>query len=265
MKFVKMHGVGNDFVILDQRDGALPLPHSLIRHLCNRQKGVGCDQLIIMEPSDKADVFMRIYNPDGSQSEACGNATRCVADLAGAKTIETLAGILKARKLDDGLIEVDMGVPKLGWQDIPMSEPTDTLHLHIGDGFVRDPVAVSMGNPHCVFFVSDVEQVNIELLGPHYENYPIFPERTNVEFVQVLDNERVRLRTWERGAGLTLACGSAACATVVAAVRRDLTDRKISVITDGGTLYLEWRETDDHVLMTGPVAYVFEGVLKEQF
>lgn len=261
MKFTKMHGVGNDFVILDQREGAETLTPELIRHLCDRQTGVGCDQLIIMEPSERTDVFMRIYNPDGSQSGACGNATRCVADLTGAKTVETLAGILKARKVAGGLIEVDMGKPGLEWQDIPMSEPTDTLHLNIGEGIAADPVAVSMGNPHCVFFVKDVEQVNIELLGPHYEHYPIFPERTNVEFVQVMDETTVRLRTWERGAGLTLACGSAACATVVASVRRDLTDRKIEVIADGGTLQLEWRESDDHVLMTGPVAYVFEGEL----
>lgn len=261
MKFTKMHGCGNDFVILDQRGGREELDEAFIRHVAHRQYGVGCDQLIVMEPSDKADVFMRVYNPDGSESGACGNATRCVADLAQAQSVETLSGILYAKKLDNEFIEVDMGEPKLEWRDIPLSEPTDTLHLGIGQHPAHDPVAVSMGNPHCVFFVDDLDQVRVDEIGAMYENWPLFPERTNVEFVEVLDRDEVRLRTWERGAGITLACGTAACATVVAAVLRDLTDRKIKVIADGGVMHMHWRESDGHVLMAGPVEYVFEGTL----
>ncbi|MCK6418942.1 MAG: diaminopimelate epimerase [Alphaproteobacteria bacterium] len=263
--FIKMHGLGNDFVILDQRAGRKPLEKEWVRKVCDRHFGVGCDQLIVLEPSDKADVFMRIYNPDASESAACGNATRCVADrLMGEKgndraSIETLAGLLPCRR-KGGFIEVDMGAPRLDWQDIPLAEARDTLHLQIEQDAVKDPVAVSMGNPHCVFFVDTVDGLPVETLGPYFEHHKLFPERTNVEFVQVMGRDRLRLRTWERGAGLTLACGSAACATIVAAVRRDFVDRKAEIVLDGGSLFMEWRASDGHVLMTGPASFVFEGV-----
>ena len=249
MKFTKMHGAGNDFVILDQRSGREPLTPEQIIHICDRRLGIGCDQLIIMEPSDNADLFMRSYNNDGSESGACGNATRCVADLASTQTIETLAGILKTRRKGN-LIEVDMGKPKL--PETPFPETIDGL---------SNPVLVDMGNPHAVYFVEDMEAVDIPKTGSTVENHSFFPDRTNVEFAQIHSRDKLRLRTWERGAGLTLACGSGACATAVAGVIRCLTERKIEMILDGGTLYLEWRESDGHILMTGPTAHVFDGEL----
>lgn len=266
--FLKMHGLGNDFVILDQRDGPKALGDAFVQKVCHRTMGVGCDQLIVLEPSKRGDVFMRIYNGDGSESGACGNAARCVADLVMNETgtqscsVETIAGLLPARKAADGLIEVDMGAPKLEWNEIPLAYEMDTLHMKLAYGPVSDPVGVNMGNPHCVFFVNDYGRIDIPVVGSHFERHAAFPERTNVEFARVLDRTHIRLRTWERGAGLTLACGSAACATVVAAVRRGLSERKAELELDGGTLHMEWRESDGHVLMTGPIAYVFEGVFK---
>ncbi len=256
MYFRKMHGLGNDFVILDQRDGHTALMPEFVKHVCDRHMGVGCDQLIVMEPSKKADMFMRVYNPDASQSEACGNATRCVADIYMKEqglhhcSVETLAGVLKARALDGGLIEIDMG-PAHAVADIDLS-----------GGGVSNPVSVDMGNPHCVFFVDNAEALDIAALGPRFENDPMFPRRTNVEFVHVNDRQNLRMRVWERGAGITLACGSGACAVMAAAVHRGLSDNKITLVLDGGVLQLERRESDGHILMTGPVAYVFDGTLK---
>jgi diaminopimelate epimerase len=249
MKFIKMHGLGNDFVILDHRNGGGRLAPETIRKLADRQFGVGCDQVIVLEPSKKADVFMRIYNPDASEAESCGNATRCVAHLLGkdSVTIETRAGLLPCRRVGD-LIEADMGAPK-----------GEVRNLAIGGKDLPDAVAVNMGNPHCVFFVGSVEDTSVEMLGPIFEHHELFPDRSNVEFAQVIGDNFIRLRVWERGAGVTLACGSGACATIVAAVSRGLTGRRAEVIMDGGPLTLEWRESDSHVLMTGPVAYVFEG------
>ncbi len=266
--FLKMHGLGNDFVILDQRDGPKALGDAFVQQVCHRTMGVGCDQLIVLEPSKRGDVFMRIYNGDGSESGACGNAARCVADLVMSETgtqscsVETIAGLLPARKVEDGLIEVDMGAPKLEWNEIPLAYEMDTLHMKLAYGPVSEPVGVSMGNPHCVFFVDDYAPIDIPVIGSHFERHEAFPQRTNVEFAHVLDRTHIRLRTWERGAGLTLACGSAACATVVAAVRRGFSERKVEMELDGGTLHMEWRESDGHVLMTGPIAYVFEGVFR---
>lgn len=255
MNFKKMHGLGNDFVILDQRAGRALFDPEQIQMICDRRHGVGCDQLIVMEPSETADFFMRIYNPDASEAEACGNATRCVAHLymseQGAQecSIETVAGILPCRMVDD-LVEVDMGQPK-SVEDVDLSIREE-----------GEPVSVNMGNPHCVFFVDDAESVDLENLGPVIEHHSLFPDRTNVEFATVMPDGQIRLRVWERGAGVTLACGSGACATAVAAIHRGLTDRKVDIIMDGGHLILEHRESDGHVLMTGPVAYVFEGELK---
>lgn len=252
MNFLKMHGLGNDFVILDHRNAQPSLSSETIKNICDRRRGVGCDQLILMESSEKADLFMRIYNPDGSQSEACGNATRCVAHLymkeAGmtACTIQTLAGALKCRLLDHDLVEVDMG-PPLEIRDLTFDSKSATF--------------VSMGNPHCVFFVKDAESIPLSEIGPSIEHHEEFPNRTNVEFAQVNPDGSIRLRVWERGAGITQACGSGACAAMVAAAHGGLTGRNAEIRLDGGPLSLHWREPDNHVLMTGPVVYVFAGTL----
>ena len=274
LTFRKMHGLGNDFVIIDGRHltaQTAGLSKDQVRLISDRRLGLGCDQLITMERpatmSADADVYMRILNNDGSEAEACGNATRCVADVImdelGRDTvvIETGAGLLKAERLADGQISVDMGMPKLEWDQIPLSEETDTARLPLAIGPLHHGVAVNVGNPHAVHFVPDIEAVPLERLGPGIEHDELFPERTNVEAAQVLNRKTIRMRVWERAVGVTQACGSAACATLVAAVRRDLTDRKAELLLDGGCLTLEWREEDDHIVMTGPVTYVAEGTL----
>jgi diaminopimelate epimerase len=266
MTFRKMHGLGNDFAILDVRDGGAP-DKAAIRALADRRRGVGCDQVLTIGRPGKAgaDLFMRIYNPDGSEAGACGNGTRCVARLfmdmekKSSCVVETKAGLLACNDAG-GNVRVDMGKPGLGWKDIPLAEERDTLHLGIMDGPLPDPAAVSMGNPHTVFFVENVETFDVATLGPQVERHVLFPERTNVEFAQVLNPEKIRVRVWERGTGITQACGSGACATIVAAARRGLSGRKAEIVLDGGSLQLEWRD-DDHVLMTGPAVYVFEGRL----
>lgn len=270
LQFKKMHGLGNDFVILDGRQGAKLPDQNTIKKLCDRHFGVGCDQLVTLENSACADIGARFYNADGSESSACGNATRCVARLVMAESgenscrIETQGGILPCRARPGDLIEVDMGPPKLSWRDIPLSHSMDTLHLEIGEGLIKDPVAVGMGNPHCVFFVDRLEDIDVEKLGKIYEHHECFPQRTNVEFAQILTATKLRQVTWERGVGLTLACGSGACAVAVAAMRRGLTaGRALEIVLDGGTLHIEWLEKDDHVLMTGPAVYVFDGIIKE--
>lgn len=270
LPFIKMHGLGNDFVVIDATGGGVTLDNARRRALADRRRGIGCDQILVMEkPADAgADVFMRIYNPDGSEAGACGNGTRCVAHLWMRRNkkescvVQTIAGLLKCRMAGD-LVTVDMGAPRLGWKDIPLAEERDTLHLGVGlmDGPLNDPVAVNVGNPHAVFFVDDVVAVDVEGLGPQVEHHVLFPQRTNVEFAEVQSPSKIRVRVWERGTGITQACGSGACATMVAAVRRGLTDRKAEIVLDGGSLFLEWRAEDDRILMTGPVAYVFEGVL----
>jgi diaminopimelate epimerase len=268
--FTKMHGLGNDFVVLDLRDGTAAPDADAARAIADRRRGVGCDQLILIEPASitGADVRLRFLNSDGSESGACGNGTRCVASVlmgeAGADRLvmETLAGRLEAIPAPAGELTVDMGPALLDWRDIPLAEECDTLHLDIAQGPLEDPVAVNMGNPHSVFFVEDAEDIELGSFGPQIEHHPLFPERTNVEVATVIDRGRIRLRVWERGAGITLACGSGACATAVAAARRDLTDRKVELIMDGGSLTAEWRE-DNHVLLTGPVATSFTGVLDD--
>lgn len=266
VQFRKMHGLGNDFVIIDNRTGHAEFADRTIRLMADRRLGIGCDQVIVLEPSSRADLFMRIYNPDASQAEACGNATRCVASLLmqesgkGDCVIETVVGLLPCRALPGNLYEVDMGAARLEWQEIPLSEPRDTLHLGIGDGnTLFDPVAVNVGNPHCVFFVDQVEKTPVETLGAAVERNALFPQRTNVEFAQVLAPDKIRMRVWERGTGVTMACGSGACATMVAAARRNLTGRRAEIVLDGGSLFLEWRESDGHVLMAGPAAEIFSG------
>ena len=264
-----MHGLGNDFVILDARGGAAgAVTPALARALGDRHRGVGFDQLAVIldDPAEGADARVDFWNADGTTAGACGNATRCVAHLlmvegvVDAVTMRTENGRLIGRRLTDGRIQVDMGTARLGWREIPLARECDTVSLPLEGA----PGAVSMGNPHCVFFVADLAAVDLARIGPEIERHPLFPDRTNVEFAEIRDGGRLRLRVWERGAGVTLACGSGACATVVAGVRKGLLDRRVEIELDGGLLELEWRE-DGHVLMTGPVAHVFEGRLSPEF
>ena len=263
-----MHGIGNDFVVIDTRDQRLELSRDQVRAIANRHTGVGCDQLILIEnPVDPhADAFMRIYNTDGSEAEACGNATRCVASVIMKENdtphaiIETVAGLLDAEVAAGGLVSVDMGPARLDWRDIPINDAVDTLHLGIGSGPLQDPVGVNMGNPHAVFFVDDADAVDLAVHGPIIERHRIFPDYANVGVASIKSENDIRLRVWERGVGETLACGSGACAAIVAANRRSLCDRMANVHLNGGTLQLQWMP-DNHVLMTGPVATSFSGDL----
>ncbi len=263
--FRKMHGLGNDFVVLDSRTRDLGISPRRAAWLADRQRGIGCDQVIVLEPAGPgADVFMRILNPDGSEAGACGNATRCVASLVAGElgrdrvTVRTIAGELPVERLPGDLWRADMGAPRLGWQEVPLAAECDTLHVPLAFGPLSDPAACSMGNPHATFFVADLAALDCAALGPQLERHPIFPDRANIGFAQVLAPDRIKLVIWERGAGLTLACGSGACATIVNAARRGLTGRRASVELPGGVLEMEWR-ADDHVLMTGPVATSFRG------
>lgn len=270
--FVKMHGLGNDFVIFDGRaDGFAPDP-ALARRVADRRFGIGCDQVIALLPAGDADFFMGVWNPDGSESGACGNAARCVAALVmdelgrDALTLRTRGGLLTCRRAPDGRVTVDMGAPRLGWQEIPLAREMDTtdIDFEIGTpegGLLRAPVGVNMGNPHAVFFVADAEAIDLATIGPRIEHDPLFPERVNVSVAAVEGRERIRLRVFERGAGITLACGSAACATLVAATLRGLADSMATIVMDGGELDIAWREADGHVLMTGPAVEVFRGSL----
>ncbi|MDH3475657.1 MAG: diaminopimelate epimerase [Rhodospirillales bacterium] len=270
--FIKMHGLGNDFVVVDARESAFPLSEAAARAIADRRTGVGCDQLIVMEPpqDSRADVFMRIRNADGGEVEACGNGTRCIARLimeergGNEATVETRAGLLRAKDADGKGIAVDMGEARLGWREIPLGREMDTLHLDLALGPLEDPVGVNMGNPHAVFFVADVEAVDLATLGPHLEHDPLFPERANIGVAQVRGPDELRVRVWERGVGITRACGTGACAAVVAAARRGLTGRSVTVWLDGGPLELEWRD-DGHVIMTGPATTAFRGVLNDSF
>lgn len=264
LKFSKMHGAGNDFVIVDARVPGVKVTPGLARALGDRHKGVGFDQLAVLHASDDADIEIQFFNSDGSEAGACGNASRCVAKLffdeTGADNIvlKTERGLLPAT-FQDGMISVNMGQPQTNWNEIPLThEVPDRMALPI-EG---EPHAVGIGNPHCVFFVDDAEAVDLSERGPIVEHDPLYPERTNVEFVQVLDRQTVRMRVWERGGMITLACGSGACASVVAAVERGLTERSVIVIADGGELRIDWR--DDGVWMTGPTAHVFDGVVSPQ-
>lgn len=266
LPFRKMHGLGNDFVVLDARDRPLELSAAQVRAIADRRTGVGCDQLLIIEPAQaKGDIFMAVRNADGGVSASCGNGARCVAaimmeDLGKDEVVlDTLAGPIGATRAGD-LVAVDMGPAKLEWQDIPLAMEENTEHLDFVAGELSNPVAVSMGNPHVVFFVDDVHDVDLSEIGPAIETHPLFPKRTNVEVVQVLDRQHVRMRVWERGVGITQACGTGACAVGVAAVRRGLTDRAVTVTLDGGDLLIEWR-ADGHVIMTGPATQTYTGVL----
>ncbi|MSP51031.1 MAG: diaminopimelate epimerase [Alphaproteobacteria bacterium] len=270
VSFLKMHGLGNDFVVIDARRDAPVLAPAAIRAIAQRHTGIGFDQMLTIEPSLKADAFMRIHNANGGEVGACGNGARCVAWLLMREsgkprvTIETAAGLINAERAADGATTVDMGLARLDWRDVPLSQAIDTLHLDLAvpeaNPVLRDPVAVGMGNPHAVFFVPDAEAIDLAAVGRLAEHHALYPERTNVSVAQVLGRDSIRLRVWERGVGITLACGTAACATLVAAVRRGLTDRAAAIRLDGGPLFVRWRE-DGHVLMTGPVSTSFAGTL----
>jgi diaminopimelate epimerase len=264
--FFKMHGLGNDFVVLDFRRSAFPVDAGVARRLADRRTGIGCDQLILLEPPrhPAARVLMRIRNADGSEAEACGNATRCVADLLHRETreprvrIETAAGLLEAEARADRSFAVDMGPARTAWHEIPLSRAMDTDRVDLTLGPLTEPVCTSIGNPHATFFVNAVDAVDLEALGRALEHHPIFPERANIGIAEIGDRRSIRLRVWERGAGITRACGTGACAALVAAHRRGLTERCAAVALDGGTLDIAWRE-DGHVIMTGPATLSFEG------
>ena len=266
LRFRKMHGLGNDFVVIDARGRADPATPRLARALGDRHRGVGFDQLaVIRDGADGADALVDFWNADGSRAAACGNATRCVADLlmrergVAAVMLRSAFGPLPAWREADGLVTVDMGAPVFDWAAIPLARAVDVDALPLPGA----PAALSMGNPHCVFFVDDAEAAPVETLGPAVERDPLFPERANVEFVQVLDRRTLRARVWERGAGVTLACGSGACALAVAAIRRGLVEPEVVVRLDGGALRIGWHGAG--VRMTGPVAEVFEGALAPGF
>ena len=270
--FRKMHGLGNDFVVFDARREALNLTEAQAKVLADRHFGVGCDTVAVIRPANgQADADVQFFNADGSESESCFNATRCVARLLldeGDKTRVTLStkgGMLVCDDAGNGLagerlVRVDMGPPRLDWRQVPVARQVDTANFSLDvDGVSVAASAVSMGNPHCVLFVPDAENTPVAELGAQIETLPFFPNRTNVEFAQILDRETIRMRVWERGVGVTLACGTGACATAVAAIRRGLTGRKVELRLDGGSLIIEWRAEDDHVLMTGPTAMTFHG------
>ncbi len=270
LTFTKMHGLGNDFVIIDARVHPVALDDAWARALADRHTGIGCDQVIVIEPArNGADAFMRIRNADGGEVAACGNAARCVAVILAGESgrttarIETLAGVLEAKIRDSRTVTVDMGEPALDWQAIPLAREQDTIGLDVASLPLDNPVAVNMGNPHAVFFVDDAEAIDLAVLGPVLEHHPMFPERANIGVAQVLADDRLRLRVWERGAGITLACGTGACAAAVAAHRRGLAGRAVEVVLDGGKLAIEWR-ADGHVVMTGPVAVSFSGRIEDR-
>lgn len=272
LPFRKMNGLGNDFVIVDLRGVRARMSEEAARAIADRKSGVGCDQVITIEDQDGP--YMGVFNADGTEAGACGNAARCVGAILMEETgddgvgIETRSGFIVATRVGATRVAVDMGVPKFHWKQIPLAEEIqDTRFVDIKLGPIDKPVlwgpsAVNMGNPHCIFFVDDVAAHKLEIFGPMIENHPMFPDRANVSLAEVRGRQLIRLRVWERGAGITRACGTAACAAAVAAHRRRLTDRKTSVELDGGLLAIEWRD-DDHVIMTGPYEFEFEGALPE--
>jgi len=271
--FRKMNGLGNDFVVLDARSRSIPMNATIAKAICDRQTGIGCDQLIIIETDKHADAFMRIRNASGGEVDACGNATRCIGDILmnengeNSVTIRTNAGMLLCRRAaEPGMITADLGAPKLRWDQIPIAEEMDTRQIELQIGPIDDPIlhspgVVNVGNPHCIFWVDDVDAYDLENIGPMLEHHPMFPERANISLAHVTSPEDITLKVWERGVGLTKACGSAACAVVVAASRKGLTKRNATVHLPGGDLVIEWREGDDHILMSGPFEYEYDSTL----
>jgi len=276
--YLKMNGLGNDFVIVDGRESGQRFTTGAVQKIGDRVSGVGFDQMIVMErpKADGVDVFMRIYNADGSEIGACGNATRCVAALLAEElgrpgiVIQTQAGLLMATVTDD-LVTVDMGKPRFDWDQIPLAEEfadTTGIELQLGPidaPILHTPSVANVGNPHAIFWVSDVDAYDLGRFGPLLENHPIFPERANISLAQVISPDRIKVRVWERGVGLTRACGTAACAVAVAAARKGLSNRRVTIELPGGPLQLDWRTSDDHILMTGPWTLDGEGVLPEEW
>jgi diaminopimelate epimerase len=274
LPFRKMNGLGNDFVVLDGRQRRLSISEDQARAIANRASGIGCDQLIVMEPSDFADVTMRIWNAEGGEVESCGNASRCIADILFAETggdtatIDTKGGFLTAHKAaGEHMVTIDQGLPRFDWKDIPLSEPfADTRHIELQLGpidkpLIHSPSVVNVGNPHCIFWVDDLDVVDFAKVGPMLENHPLFPERANISLAKVVARDHIILKVWERGAGLTRACGTAACATMAAGHRIKIIDAKCRITLPGGDLFMAVDESTGHVLMTGPAAYDFEGVI----
>jgi diaminopimelate epimerase len=264
LPFMKMHGLGNDFVVVDARVHPVTITPALARAIGDRHFGIGFDQLAVIS-SGTGDAKLTFYNSDGTLSAACGNATRCIARYLMIETgksslqLTTDRGELAATDAGNGLVSVNMGQPQLNWEDVPLANAVDTLELPIEGA----PTATGMGNPHCTFFVDDVASIDLERLGAQYEHHPIYPERTNVQFAQIIGTDHIRMRVWERGVGVTLASGSSSCATAVAAARRGLTGRSVRIELDGGNLQVDWR--DDGVWMTGPTMHVSSGVLTAEF
>lgn len=265
--FLKMHGLGNDFVVFDARDASVALTPAQAKAVADRRFGIGCDTVVIIGPGGtEVDASLRFINGDGGEVESCGNATRCVArllmDERGLPRVRLASrgGLLVCSDAGKGLVEVDMGPARLAWNEVPLAEARDTLNFDLDLEGQKLPVsAASMGNPHCVIFVPDAEKAPVTALGPRIETHPLFPARTNVEFVSVIGPNRLRQRTWERGVGVTLACGTGACAVAVSAARLGKTGRKAEVVLDGGSLFIDWRESDNHVIMTGPSTLVYRG------
>ena len=259
-QFDKMHGLGNDFVIFDARSEPLAMAEPLARAIADRRRGIGCDQLIVLEPSERADLKMRIWNHDGGEVQSCGNASRCVVALTGAKTLETGGGIVEGSN-EGGTVEVSLGEPKFAWDEVPLTYPMDTAAVPMGWGPLEKPMALSVGNPHLVFFEEDVDAIDLNRLGPSIEHDPAFPERINVNVAQVLNDGSLKLRTWERGAGLTLACGTGACATAVAAIRSKRVTSPVRVSMPGGSLTVAWAPGEP-VRMIGAATHVFRGEIE---
>lgn len=265
--FTKMHGLGNDFVVLDARVDALPqMTARAASALADRREGIGCDQLVLLEPSSEADFRMRIFNSDGGEVGACGNAARAVALLHGsAARVETAGGIIAIEPDGEGA-RVDMGRPRFDWDAIPLAYPLDTLSMPVGWEGMENPGAVNVGNPHVVCFVTDCDAVELDRIGPEIEHDPLFPERINVNCATIESRDRIRLRVWERGAGLTRACGTGACATAVVAMRRGLVGRRVTVVLPGGPLTIEWPETNSEtaasIVMTGPAKEAYRGAFE---
>ncbi|WP_235851805.1 diaminopimelate epimerase [Litorivita pollutaquae] len=265
MPFMKMHGLGNDFVVIDSRTHVYDVTEALVRAVGHRHTGIGFDQLAVIETAPTADAHLVFYNSDGSRSGACGNATRCIArylmDESDKSTLHltTERGDLYAVDAGNGLTSVNMGAPQLAWDEIPLAEDMDTLELPIEGA----PTATGMGNPHCTFFVEDAGRIPLEEFGPRYEHHPLYPERTNVQVASIIGPDHLRMRVWERGVGITMASGSSSCATAVAAARRGLTGRRVLIELDGGSLEIDWRE--DGVWMTGATMHVANGTFTAQF
>jgi len=268
--FLKMHGLGNDFIIFDWRTGGFPaVSEAAARALADRRRGIGCDQILVIRPSDKADIRMDILNHDGSPSGACGNGTRCVADLVMADdattelSIETDGAMLRAWRAEDGAMSVDMGPVATGWDEVPLAHEADTLAVPLGIEGLDPAICHSLGNPHAVVFVEDAEVVDLAAIGPKVETSPLFPQRVNFSVVSPLADGAFRMRVWERGVGITMACGSGACAVGVAVARSGRGPDSNRIVMDGGAVRIDWDRDSRHVVMTGPVAYVARGALSD--